>query len=130
MVVWLCTGFCDFFNFWWVFSAFFRFSVTSLQGLIIGIEKVHFTECIEVIWVYLMADYQIHCFDGGFVTFCCLFDKACSLSKYDVHSRCIFDFLCKINWRLNLNTLFFNVEVSCLCSAIDSNIFCYKSRKF
>ena len=58
-----------FFDFWWVFSAFFWFSVAPLQGLIIGIEKVCFTECIEVIWVCLMADYQIRCFGGGFVAF-------------------------------------------------------------
>ena len=69
MVVWLCTGFCVVFDFWWVFSDFFQFSVTPLQSLIIGIGKVCFTECIEVIWMCLMAGYQIRCFGGGFVAF-------------------------------------------------------------
>ena len=52
--------------FWWVFSAFFWISVAPLQGLIFGIEKVRFTESIEVIWLRLMAGYQIRCFGGGF----------------------------------------------------------------
>ena len=73
MIVWLHTGFCVVFDFWWVFSDFFWFSVASLQSLIIGIEKVRFTECIEVIWICLMTGYQIHCFGGGFVTMFALF---------------------------------------------------------